>query len=113
MKKIVLLLGVIIMAFAACKSTKDTADATAQNAEVNTRTATQRGTGERGPRSRGNMDEMFARMDTNGDNKLTKDEMKGRMAERFDSIDLDKDGYITKEEMAKAPRPEGGRRKQQ
>ena len=68
--------------------------------------------GERGQRGGQNMDERFASMDTNGDGKLAKGEVKGRFAERFDSIDTNKDGFISLEEMKNAPRPQRGQRPQ-
>jgi len=104
MNRILFLLGVMMLSLVACKSSKDTVDNTTQGTQLDTRAARQRGTGQRP--QRGNVDEMFARMDNNGDNRLAIDEVKGRMAERFDAIDLDKDGYLSKEEMTKAPRPQ-------
>ncbi len=116
MIRILFLLSVIALTFGACKSTKDAVDENATATEVSTRKATprgQRGAGQRAQRG-GDRSEFFARLDTNGDGKIAKDEMRGPMAERFDLIDLDKDGFISKEEMEKAPRPQReGRRKQQ
>jgi Ca2+-binding EF-hand superfamily protein len=49
-----------------------------------------------------NPEQMFARMDQNGDGKLQKDELRGPRGERFDELDGDKDGAISKEEFQAA-----------
>jgi Ca2+-binding EF-hand superfamily protein len=45
---------------------------------------------------------VIARMDTNKDGAIQKDEAQGRLAERFDMIDANHDGKITAEELAAA-----------
>lgn len=45
---------------------------------------------------------IFARMDADGDGKLSKDEARGPMRENFERIDLNKDGFISKDEFKKA-----------
>ncbi len=50
--------------------------------------------------------EQIFEMDTDGDNLLSREEVKGRMANDFDRIDTNSDGYLTKEEVKNAPRPE-------
>ena len=52
-------------------------------------------------------EEMFKRLDKNGDGKIAKDEASERLAQNFDKIDANKDGFITIEEL-KAGRPAGG-----
>lgn len=44
--------------------------------------------------------EFFARLDKNGDGKLSKDEAPDRMKENFDRIDRNKDGFLDREELA-------------
>ena len=51
------------------------------------------------------IDEIFSRMDSNKDGKLSKDEAKGPLENDFSKIDTNKDGFITKEELEKAPKP--------
>jgi Ca2+-binding EF-hand superfamily protein len=46
-----------------------------------------------------NPEQMFARMDQNGDGKLQKDELRGPLADRFADADADKDEVISKEEF--------------
>ena len=45
---------------------------------------------------------VIARMDTNKDGAIQKDEAKGRLADAFDMIDANHDGKITAEELAAA-----------
>ncbi|MFO1007343.1 MAG: EF-hand domain-containing protein [Planctomycetaceae bacterium] len=54
---------------------------------------------EGGPGGRFNPEEMFKRMDKDGDGTLSKEEAPGRMKEHFDEIDTDKDGKLTKDEL--------------
>ncbi len=42
---------------------------------------------------------ILARLDTNQNGSLSKDEVRGRMAERFDTIDANGDGEISRKEM--------------
>lgn len=57
------------------------------------------------------VDQLFAEMDINKDNKLSKEEVKGPLANDFAKIDTNKDDFISREEMNKAPKPQqGGRR---
>ena len=53
---------------------------------------------------RPNPEEMFKRLDKNGDGKVTKDEAPERMAQNFDKIDKNGDGAITQDEL----KPPGG-----
>ncbi|BBF80636.1 EF-hand domain-containing protein [Asticcacaulis excentricus] len=57
------------------------------------------GWGNGGPGPRMTPDERFARMDTNKDGFITRDEFKGRRPEAFDMMDANKDGKLTKDEM--------------
>lgn len=50
---------------------------------------------------RGPGPDMFSRIDSDGDGKISKDEAPDRMAERFDEIDTNGDGFIDKEEQEK------------
>lgn len=43
----------------------------------------------------------FADMDTNGDNKLSRNEVRGPLARDFDKLDRNKDGFITRDELPK------------
>jgi Ca2+-binding EF-hand superfamily protein len=51
------------------------------------------------------VDELFSKMDTNKDGKLSKVEIKGPLKNDFEKVDTNKDGFITKEELTKAPKP--------
>lgn len=55
------------------------------------------------------VEETFAKMDSNKDGKLSKEEVKGPLLNDFSKIDTNNDGYISKEELAKAPKPQGGK----
>lgn len=71
----------------------------------------ERGQNRRGQRgNRPSVDELFAKMDTNEDGKLSKDEAKGPLSKHFDRVDSDEDGFITKEEIENAPKPGKGQR---
>ena len=51
-------------------------------------------------------------MDSNGDGKLSKTEIKGRLLDDFAKIDTNGDGFLSKAEIQNAPKPqrgEGGR----
>lgn len=55
-----------------------------------------------GPGGMPSFDDMFNRLDANGDGKITKDEARERMKEQFDKVDANSDGGIDKDEMRKA-----------
>jgi len=46
--------------------------------------------------------EVFSRLDTNQDGKISKEEAHGLIKEHFDKIDTNKDGFISFDELAKA-----------
>lgn len=50
------------------------------------------------------------KMDTNGDGKLSKSEVKGPLERDFAKIDSNGDGFISKTELENAPKPEHGQR---
>lgn len=52
-----------------------------------------------GPGGRFNPEEMFKRMDKDGDGTLSKEEAPERMKEHFDEIDADKDGKLSQDEL--------------
>lgn len=56
--------------------------------------------------------ELLARLDQDGNGKISRDEVPGRMAQRFDQLDKNSDGYLTKDELARrgGPRGQGGGR---
>lgn len=60
------------------------------------------GAGAGGPPGMPSADEIFQRLDKNGDGKLTKDEIPAPMAERFAQADTNGDGVITKAELEEA-----------
>lgn len=62
------------------------------------------------PKGRPSTDEIFKQMDANKDSKLSKAEVKGPILEDFAKIDSNEDGFITKEELEKAPKPKGRKR---
>ncbi|OYW12610.1 MAG: hypothetical protein B7Z55_18145, partial [Planctomycetales bacterium 12-60-4] len=53
---------------------------------------------------------IFARMDTNGDGKISKDEAPERMREGFARMDRDGDGFLTQEELRQMFEGRGGQR---
>ena len=61
-----------------------------------------------------NINELFTKMDTNKDGKLSKAEVKGPLKDNFDRIDANNDGMLTKDELENGgqqnrQRPRGGR----
>ena len=48
---------------------------------------------------------MFQQLDTNGDGKITQDELKAGRDTRYDAMDQNDDGKITWQEFQAAPRP--------
>lgn len=56
---------------------------------------------------------IIARMDTNKDGAIQKDEAQGRLADAFDMIDANHDGKITAEELAAAMAAMRAQRQQQ
>lgn len=46
----------------------------------------------------------MAQLDTNGDGKLSRDELKSRprLAQNFDKLDTNKDGYLSRDELRAA-----------
>ena len=112
--KQLLLAFVLLFSLGACKSKQavSTSNQTTSQEKVNSRSDRpahgQRP--QRGDRTgRPTVDQVF-KMDTNGDGKLAKSEIKGKMLERFDSIDTDNDGFISKKEFENMPRPQRGQR---
>lgn len=93
-KFLTILAFAISISIVACKSNEQ---ATRDNS------SNQRG---KGPMS---VDQIFETMDTNNDDKLSKDEAKGPIANDFSSIDTDEDGFITKTELEAAPKPTNNR----
>lgn len=61
-------------------------------------------------RERPSPEEMFTKMDANKDGKLEATEVRGPLKEDFAKIDTDGDGFITREELEKAPKPERRRK---
>jgi Ca2+-binding EF-hand superfamily protein len=57
-------------------------------------------------KGRPNIEELFAKMDSNQDSKLSKEEVKGPLKNDFSKIDLNNDGFLTKEEIKKATKPD-------
>ena len=110
MKNLLLLVTMAVLTITACKSTKETVVDNGNQQLEQRRAGTPDGRNRGGGDRSGRMEQMFARMDANGDGQIAKSEAQGPFAERFDTIDTNKDGLITKEEMQNAPRPERGRR---
>jgi Ca2+-binding EF-hand superfamily protein len=94
MKKTFLSLAILVSVLS-CKSTQETSKP---------ETTSQRTSTEQSGRS--NPEEMFTKMDTNTDGKLSKEEVKGPLAEKFSEIDTNKDGFISKDELKNAPKPD-------
>ena len=55
----------------------------------------------RGGRERPSVAQIFEHMDTNGDGKLSKKEVKGPLQRDFARVDTDEDGFITEKELEK------------
>ncbi|MHC4408392.1 MAG: EF-hand domain-containing protein [Planctomycetota bacterium] len=62
------------------------------------------------PSRRGGRGDFIARLDTDGDGKISRKEAPERMAQFFDRMDADGDGFITKEEIEEMRRSMGGGR---
>jgi hypothetical protein len=56
------------------------------------------------PNGRPSVDELFAMMDRNSDNRLSRQEVKGPLRQDFDRLDKNSDGYLEKSEIPAAPR---------
>jgi len=63
-------------------------------------------------KTRPTADQLIKQMDSNGDNKLSKNEIKGPLINIFSEIDINNDNFITKEELQNAPKPPRGKRQQ-
>ena len=50
------------------------------------------------------VDQLLARMDTNKDGKISRQEAKGPLARNFDQYDTNKDGFLDKEELRRVAR---------
>ncbi|MEM0938737.1 MAG: EF-hand domain-containing protein [Bacteroidota bacterium] len=67
--------------------------------------------GQHGPGGRGgqvgspSFSQLLSQMDSNGDSKLSKSEVKGPLANDFARVDSDEDGFITESELENAPKP--------
>ena len=61
-------------------------------------------------RERLSVSQIFERMDTDKDGKLSAHEVKGPLINNFSTIDDNGDGFVTKEEMSNAPRPQRNER---
>lgn len=69
----------------------------------------QGGKQEKQSREKGNAEklsttEIFKKMDTDNDGKLSEKEVKGPLAKDFSKIDANEDGFLSKEELEKAPK---------
>lgn len=56
------------------------------------------------------VEEMFVKMDSNKDGKLSLEEVKGPLKKDFDKIDKNQDGFLSKEEVEAAPKRKKGQR---
>jgi len=63
-------------------------------------------TQDKAPKQQKTVEQIFAEMDTNKDDKLSKEEAKDNIKTDFEKIDLDKNSFISKEELEKALKPE-------
>lgn len=54
---------------------------------------------------RPSLDEMFTKMDTDNDGKLSTAEVKGPLKDNFAKVDTNGNGFISKEELENTPRP--------
>lgn len=60
-----------------------------------------------------NVEELFAKMDSNKDGKLSFKEVDGPLKKDFEKIDKNQDGFLSKEEVEAAPKPKKGQRPQE
>ncbi|HVY23250.1 MAG TPA: EF-hand domain-containing protein [Steroidobacteraceae bacterium] len=68
---------------------------------------------DRAAQMRAKLEERFAKADTNGDGKLTKEEARAgmpRVYSNFDSIDADQVGYVTLEQIERFIAAKAGNR---
>lgn len=100
MKKIIVTLSILAI-LSSCKTTDDTTEPIGPEGRRGGQG------GERGERP--NPEELIAKMDSNKDGKLSKEEIKGPLGEKFNEVDTNNDGFITLEELKKAPKPENQR----
>jgi hypothetical protein len=59
---------------------------------------------------RPNPDKIFAELDENKDDRISKKEARGPIKDNFDRLDKNNDGYLTRDELSNMPPPPNGRR---
>ena len=80
----------LIIAFTSCKSSQETTSTT-PSSEPSSRTTP----------NKKNISQLFIKMDSNNDGKISKSEAKGKLKENFIKRDKNNDGFITKNEMVR------------
>jgi len=99
MRLLVLIISVCLTIFLlACNNTKD-ASQSKENRTTNNRKS----------QKQPSVDEIF-KMDQDGDNRLSKTEVKGRLLKSFSKVDTNNDGFLSREEVKNAPKPSRGQR---
>tara|TARA_R110002050_G_scaffold195593_2_gene330464 strand:+ start:5630 stop:5950 length:321 start_codon:yes stop_codon:yes gene_type:complete len=101
-KKSILILGVILaFSFSNCNGQEPSRNSNEQNLP-------QKPQGQKGgPLS---VEELFVKLDTNKDGKLSKKEVQGPLKKDFSKVDTNGDGFLSKEEIEAAPKPKQGQR---
>lgn len=93
--KNLIIIFIVLLISVACNTSKNTAS-------NNDTPRPNRQGRQQGPPS---VDEIF-KMDTNGDGKLSKSEIKGPLLNDFAKVDTNNDGFISKSELENAPKPQ-------
>jgi hypothetical protein len=99
------ILAIVLVLFSACGSERNKKQSQSEQVEHEQRSDGQK---PEGGHERPSVTEMLAEMDSDGDGKLSKNEVKGPLKNDFSKIDTNNDGYIVEDELNNAPEPQNG-----